>query len=225
MDENSTLTSWLRGLVTLATAVAAAPAAAAAAVSCQLLWTRLMLCGWVVLDGGAVMLDGGAVMLVLCLRTAPADCSGLRAPSFEEVLPPCRLSDLWFLICLARPPLTAASPPFVGGAFPAASGRTVGGQCGRSRSRARHTGNPACLASSAVQSQITFLRAPRSSFVCSGALCLMLLPCRLPLRPFFAPASAVAVVSSVACSCAAAAFFRAFFCFAFRQPCSLDHSL
>ena len=52
-----------------AAAVAAAPAAAA--VSCQLLWTRLMLCGWVVLDGGAVMLDGGAVMLILVFTLPP----------------------------------------------------------------------------------------------------------------------------------------------------------
>jgi hypothetical protein len=67
-----------------------------------LLWTQVMPCGWVMLIEGAVML-----MLVLALPPLIAAACVLRL--LQKVHPPCRSSELWFLHCLALPPLTAVA--------------------------------------------------------------------------------------------------------------------
>ena len=45
------------------------------------------------------------MLLVLALPPLTAAACVLRL--LQDVRPPCRLGDLWFFHCLARPPLTA----------------------------------------------------------------------------------------------------------------------
>ena len=59
--------------------------------------------GWLILVGVALML----MLLVLALPPLTAAACVLRL--LQDVRPPCRLGELWFFHCLARPPLTAAA--------------------------------------------------------------------------------------------------------------------
>ena len=119
-----------------------------------------------------------------CLRTAPADCGGLCAPSFAEstsTMPPWRtvvpsLPRTAPADCGGPCALTSAvvvAPPSWEGRSPAASGRTVV-QCGRARSKARHTGGKSCVLSpfcSAVTNHLPPCSFRSSSVPPPSALC------------------------------------------------------
>ena len=160
----------------------------------------------------------------------PADCGGLCAPSFAgrtSTMPP------WRTVVLSLPrtapadcggpcALTSAvvvAPPSWEGRSPAASGRTVV-QCGRARSKARHTGGKSCVLSpfcSAVTNhlppcsvRVSSVPAPSASCCCPAAcLCVpssrllllslssALLPAVVQLPPSFAPSFALLLGSLV----------------------------
>ena len=55
------------------------------------------------------MLGVVAVMLMPVFALPPLTAAACVLRLLQDVRPPCRLGELWFCHCLARPPLTAAA--------------------------------------------------------------------------------------------------------------------